>query len=186
MRWILSLVVLAGCGSRPAAGTAIGVTPTEYDAKALTQSEIAEGAAVDLIAPPQGGFVLFIGAALREVGEPTVQLRGALLDGSGAVIAEDVRTSSLRPSAADPAVLTPDLRSYMNVSNIGVCPSRTATDRFGQPLTLQVTVTEPSSGRSGSATRTVVPSCTQGTAADIAFCQCECAANFVLGKCSMM
>src|SRR5262249_21626059 len=108
----------------------------------------------------------------------------ALQDPSGQVIAEDSRTVSLSPSADDPTAWAPDLRSFTSVANVAVCPSSSATDRFNQPLRIEVDVTEASTHRTGTTTVGVVPQCRQSDPTQLQLCQCECAANYMLGKCA--
>jgi hypothetical protein len=188
MRFLAVALVCAGCGNGsmmmpPPPGGAIEVTPTEYDATAMTQTELGDGAPLDLVRPPQGGFVVFVGAEVRNVGESTVLLSSRLIDGAGNVINEDARTIGLKAQSGD--VYVPDLRSYTNVANIAVCPtSPTSTvDRFDQPATLEVTVTEPSSKRMGQVSLAVTPVCRQTDPTELALCKCQCAAAYMLGKC---
>jgi hypothetical protein len=184
MRQAIAILFLAGCGGAgtPPPTDPIVVTPTQYDAKAMMQAELADGAAVDLIYPPQGGFVLFVGAIATNVdpAQSTLQLLGRILDPGGNEIARDTRTVTLTQSGTE---WVPDLRSYINVSNIAICPSSSTTDRYNQPFTLEVMLTEPT-GRSGKGSRAVTLECRQTDPKQLALCQCECAANYSLGKCT--
>jgi hypothetical protein len=177
--------VLAGCGGKPAPANPIEVVATSYDPIAMMQTPLVDGAPLDLVRPPQGGFVVFVGAIARNLGDTTVALHGALRDPSGVTIAEDSRTVSMQPSAEDPTALVPDLRSFTNVANVAVCPSSTTSDRFDMPFQIAVDVTEVSTRRTGSAVVNVVPSCRQADPMQLTLCKCECAANYSLGKCSM-
>ena len=167
--------------------TDLDVTPGSYHNDTLQLADLADGDTLDLIFPPQGGFVIFLGARVRKLNDPTVELRGRLLDPiTGALIAEEGRVVDMQKSASDPTLWEPDLRSYTNVSNVPVCPLSYPGDHFDQPVTVEVRVTESVSGRAGVGRRRVTPSCRQSDAAKLQLCRCECAAGFQLGKCGTM
>ncbi|HEY7956468.1 MAG TPA: hypothetical protein VII38_14290 [Polyangia bacterium] len=171
-----------GCGAG-APPSEMVVTPAEYDAQAMTETPLEDGASIDLVRPPQGGFVLFVGALVKNLEEKTVVIDGQLADASGALVSEDKRTVTMMASASDPTLFQPDLRSYTGVANIAVCPSTSPTDRYNLPFQLTLVVTEPGSGRTGTGKITVTPSCRQTDPTELALCQCECAGNYSLGKC---
>lgn len=179
-------VLLHGCGAKMVPTNPITVEATTYDPVAMSQTALTDGAPVDLVRPPQGGFVVFLGAIVRNLGDTTVSLHGELRDPSGTPIAEDSRTVSMQPSNDDPLAFVPDLRSFTNVANVAVCPSSSTVDRFDMPFQIQVDVTEVSPPkRTGSVVVNVVPTCRQTDPTQLALCKCECAANYSLGKCSM-
>ena len=178
----LALFCLA-CGSAPPPANGISVSPASYDATTLTLAELSEGSAVDLVRPPQGGYVLFLAGRARGLSKPQVQLSAILRDTDGATVAMDSRALTLVPAPDDPSVLIPDLRSYTNVSNVTLCPSASANDHVDLPFDLELRVLELSTQRVGSTRIKVVPSCRQADAATKANCQCECRGGFVLGKC---
>ena len=190
-RIALFLMMLAGCGAAGSKGDlgpgggALDVQPTEYDAIALTQTVLTDGAPLHLVEPPQAGFVAFVGVRVGNASERTVQLTGRLRDLSGALVASDARTVTLQPAPDDATTLEPDLRSISTVSNITLCPSQTTTDRYDHPFMLEVEIKEPTSGRSGLATRRVTLVCGQSDPKLQTLCKCECAANYTLGKCAM-
>jgi hypothetical protein len=179
MRWFLLLV--AACGSSPT--DAIEVTPAQYDTTTMQLTDIADGDPIDLSLPPQGGFVIFVGARVKHLDDASAVVRGTLYDAAGTkMLSMDGRAVQMHQQK-DGSWL-PDLTSYTNVANIAVCPSTTTTDLFNQPMTLEVSVTESKSGRMGYARRRVVPSCRQTNAMQKTLCECECAANFSIGKCT--
>jgi hypothetical protein len=90
---------------------------------------------------------------------------------------------TLQRDPADASSWIPDLRSYQNTANVTMCPSSRSSDLFDVPLTLELTVTELTSKRSGMATLTTVPSCRQTDSTQLALCKCECAGNWMPGKC---
>ncbi len=166
---------------------AIEVTPAMYFSTMGTMAlvPVKEGDAIDLTRPPQGGYVLFIGAQVRHLNERVVELRGRLRNpAGGALVGEDARTVTLMPTAEDPAVFAPDLRSFATVANVPICPSVGTLDLYDRPYILEVVVTELQSQRKGSTQRTVLPSCRQTDPAEKKLCQCECAANYAINKCS--
>ena len=184
-RAVLALGLL-GCGAgAPSPGAPLTVTPASYDAAAMTLTDLAPGGPIDLVFPPQGGFVLFVGGRVRGLDNGNVEMRARMIDpGSGAVIAENKRVVTLQRDPADAASWIPDLRSFQNVPNVTMCPSTSATDRFDVTLTLELTVTELSSGRAGMATLPTVPSCRQSDAKQLALCRCECGANWTPTRCA--
>ena len=184
--WRAALALgLLGCGAASSPGTPLTVTPAGYDAAAMTLTDLVSGGPIDLVFPPQGGFVLFVGARVHGLDDGNVEMRARILDpGSQAVIAENKRVGTLQHDGADANGWIPDLRSFQNVPNVTMCPSTSSSDLFDVPLTLDFTVTELSSQRTGTATLTVVPSCRQTDARQLALCQCECAAGWTPTKCT--
>lgn len=182
-RAVLALGLL-GCGAS-SPGQPIAVTPAGYDAVAMTLTDLASGGPIDLVFPPQGGFVLFVGGRVRDLDDGNVQMRARMIDpGSQAIVAENTRVVALKRDAADANSWIPDLRSYQNVPNVTMCPSTSTTDLVDVELTLEVTVTELSSGRVGVSTLPSVPSCRQSDPKQLALCKCECAANWTPTKCT--
>lgn len=176
---------MIGPAGRDMDGAPIEVVPAMYLRQSMMLREVHDGDPIDLELPPQGGHVLFVGARLRNVREQTVRLQGRLLDDkTGAEVAQDARSVTLMPAPDDPTLWVPDLRSYATVANIPVCPAKSAVDLYDRPFLLEVVVTELSSGRSGSVRRRAVPSCRQPEMQMLKLCQCECAANYAVGKCS--
>src|SRR5690349_14102270 len=156
MRCLVIAILVAGCSAAPPSGP-LQVTPTLYDARALAQRALADGDTIDLVRPPQGGYVTFIGVQARNVADPRVLLTGRLFDSSGAPISEDTPPPQvLRESGG---VFEPDLGSYFNVANIAVCPNASPVDRTGAPAQLEIEVKELSSGRVGSTRIEVTPTC---------------------------
>jgi len=181
LAWLLAL---AACSSppKPAAdlGT-IGVVATEYDAVKMTQAPL--GAQLALVRPPQGGYVVFVGARVTGFAAPTtVELTGLLKNGA-TVISQDARTVTLQQAPDDANVWIPDLRSITTVSNIAVCPSNSTTDRVNASFTLEVQVLDRATGRMGVADQTTQLVCTQSDATVQQNCVCECQGNFMVGKC---
>ena len=160
-RAVLTLGLL-GCGAAaPSSGAPITITPAGYDATAMALTDLTPGGPIDLVFPPQGGFVLFVGGRVHDLSDGNVEMRARMIDpGSGALVAENKRVVTLQRDPADANSWIPDLRSFQNVPNVTMCPSSSTTDLFDVPLTLELTVTELTSGRVGNgdaAERAVVP-----------------------------
>ena len=184
--WRAALALgLLGCGAASSPSMPITVTPAGYDATTMTLADLVAGGPIDLVFPPQGGFVLFVGGRVHNLGDGNVEMRARVIDpGSQALIAQDKRVVTLQRDAADASTWIPDLRSFQNVPNVTMCPSALATDLFDVSLTLELTVTELSSQRVGMSTLSTVPSCRQTDARQLALCKCECAGNWTPGKCA--
>jgi hypothetical protein len=179
-------VVLAGCSAGPMIpAVPIALVPAQYDSVTMQLADMpASGGVLDLVRPPQGGYVSFVGARARNLTDGNVEIHGRLLDPqTNAIRFEDVRVVQLRRDGADPDAWLPDLRSYVNVANVAVCPSTGTGDLYNVPFTLQVELRETSTPRVGVASVAIMTACRQTDAQDLARCQCECAANFMLGKC---
>ena len=182
-RVVLALA-LVGCGAA-APSQPIGIAPADYDAAAMTLTELTAGGPVDLVFPPQGGFVLFVGGRVHGLSDGNVQMSARLLDpATQIVVAMDTRVVTLQHDPNDASTWQPDLRSYQNVPNVTMCPSTSTTDLFDVPLTLELTVTELTSKRVGTTTIVTVPSCRQSDAQKLALCKCECGGNWTPTKCS--
>jgi hypothetical protein len=159
------------------------VTPTVYDNQKLTQTVLSDGDPLDLVRPPQGGFVSFVAARVRGLSDATVELRGRLLLGDREVTQEG-RVVDLQRSSSEPDVWLPDLRSFTNVSNMPVCPHADTEDRMDRDYTLEVSVVEKKSGKRGVGRRKVATRCRQTDAFLLELCRCECAGGYYLGKCA--
>jgi len=183
MKWLLA-AMLVGCGAAPTSSQPLEVIPAMYDYANQRLADIHDDDRVSLEFPPQGGHVLFVGARVRNLDNPVATLRGRLRSAQDdSIFGEEARTVSFFPSPDDPTLKIPKLDSYSNVANLPACPSYSGFDLYDQPFILEVSVTEQNSMRTGSARRRVVPSCLQSDPSALAYCQCDCAANYVLGKC---
>jgi hypothetical protein len=152
------------------------VEPTEYDWIAATQKPITSGADVTLQPPPQGGFVLFLGARVSGLGEETVQLAGRLHEGAR-IVTQDERLSML---VRDGESWIPDLRSFTNVANVPVCPQITSTPLYDRGYDLEIEVTEWKSKR---AARARIPVTLRCPMADAARCMCVCGPDYMPAVC---
>ena len=142
-------------------------------------AQIADGGNVDLITPPQGGRVLFIGARATNVSPCGVTLAGSLKNTTTGKIMLDSRTVNLRPGA-DGWGSSVDT-NISTFSNIPVCPNQwSSVDTYDVPYALTLTLTDKA-GRSATKTVSVTPRCAE-TGALKTECTCTCKAGYVLGQ----
>ena len=183
----------AGSGAVSGAGAAAGagsedlavVYLAEWPGPDMVLVPIMSGGSVQLVVPPQGGHVLFIGARLANVHGMFVKLHARLLNpDDGSVATEEMRTVALVPVAGSSTMFETDNSSLTQVSNITTCPDYAPRSIVGQPYALEMTVTEVMvpSPRQVVFTTLVIPSCPT-TGPDAAFCACECSGGFAMGKC---
>lgn len=140
--------------------------------------EIVNASDVDMILPPQGGRVIFVGAVATNVSACGVELSGALRDLSTGQLRVDARTTNLKPKGGGwGGPLDGDISTF---SNIPLCPNQWAsTAVHGAPFELTVTLSDPQ-GKTASQTMQVTPVC--GQPANEAECLCQCKQGYVLGQ----
>jgi hypothetical protein len=138
---------------------------------------------VRLVNAPQGGHVLHIAARIEAVRTKRVEIRAQLRHpDTGAIEAEEARTINVVETA--PGAFESKPGSISDVAHIPVCPNYGTRDVLDQEWLLDVTVTElPDRTGVGSTEVRVTPRCNHSDAKIQALCQCECAADYVLGKC---
>jgi hypothetical protein len=139
-------------------------------------SPIAPGQAIPLERPPQGGFVLYVGARVRNADGCGIELRGELFDVSGVQAGSDGRTTNLllQPDGSG----EPDPTQVSEVANVSACPDTYPFDITGHTFTLRMTVTDRG-GRRGSTELPVVPTCDPKDPD----CFCLCRAGWQPGMC---
>lgn len=139
------------------------------------------GDSVSLVSAPQGGHVLHASARVTGLRTARAELRARLRDpDTHAIHAEEARTALFELVGDEQ--WEPRAGSVTDVAHIPVCPDYEARDVVGESWLLEVLVTElPHRTGTGSAEVLVTPSCVGADA--LALCECECLANYVLGKC---
>jgi len=144
-------------------------------------TEIAAGARVPLILPPQGGRVIFIGVVATNISPCSIKLTGSFRDKTNQQVRVDARTVNLQPRGDGWGESTDgDIATF---SNVPMCPNQWAsTDIYENPFTLTITATDPS-GRTGTKTFDVTPYCAEPQYA--AECACECKKGYMLGQTCM-
>jgi hypothetical protein len=140
--------------------------------------DLADGGAVDLLRPLQGGKVIYVGVRARNVDGCNVQLTAALRDpASQQVIALEQRPVRLVDSGdgwGRPESM------FDHLANVPACPSASATrDVDGATWVLEMRLDEVG-GRTATTSLTIAPRC--ASASEIEECQCECDSDYVLGS----
>jgi hypothetical protein len=139
--------------------------------------DLADGGAVDLVRPIQGGKVVYVGVRARNLDGCNAQLTAALRDPSTQqVIALEQRPVRLvegsdgwgRPES-----------TFDHLANVPACPNAAAArDVDGATWRLELRIEEPG-GRMAETALSVVPVCT--LAGETEECACECDSDFELG-----
>lgn len=143
---------------------------------------IDDGTTLSLRLPPQGGYVLWIGAEVSAVATPQLEIRGRLRSkATGIIIAEEARSIAVEPVVTDSNSVRPAPVSIRNVTNLPVCPNYGDEEFLGLPLVLEVRVEDLSTDPPGLgvATRDVQLACL----GESTNCLCECSLGYVLGQC---
>jgi hypothetical protein len=162
------------------------VEPLVFTGEGDGHAPIAEGGPLELWAAPQGGHWSRVGARVVGLGTDTAELVARLRDPtSGALVAEATRTAPMVPVPGSPDVKHPDPTNMYNVVHLPLCPGDDSRGLAGATYHLEVQVTELYGDFSqGAATLTVVPTCTAPAGPLLDYCACECAADYVPGKCA--
>ncbi len=139
-----------------------------------TISKTQAQASVPLIPPPQGGWIILIGARARNLDGCRLNLTTALVDAcTGEILSIDKRPTLLEVGADGWGV-----SSVTTFGNLPVCPVLTATrDLHEVPYIVNVLV-EDASGKQASASITIVPTCGD----EPSRCRCECARDYTTGQ----
>lgn len=178
---LLGFALVVGCGSDPKPSCPIGdlSAPVELqimnlEADQATVVATQAMAKVPLVAPPQGGWIVLLGARARNLDGCQVSLTTALVDAiDGQILQLDRRPTRLEVDAEGWGV-----SSLTTFGNLPVCPQLTATRNLhGEPYLVKVIV-EDDRGKKAEASLTVIPTC----AADGSRCTCECDRNYVVGN----
>ncbi len=150
---------------------------------------LKDGDDVQLVFPPQGGRVIFVGVRATNIDPCAVQLSGAIRDISTKQVRVDARTINLNPDGTGWGTSgTPSqslIAAVSNYSNIPLCPNQwSATNVFDTQYELEVTLKEHNSNgaKARALTKTihVTPRCSEpGLGAE---CRCICHANYQLGE----
>lgn len=186
--------LVAGCQG-PVAGS-LEVVPTRFTGASLVA--VASGDPVELVRPIQGGHVLFIGALVRGAVGSRGTIRGELRRGEsatgeplaapGAILVFEERSTKLVELAASLAAPSPEpgwqqVRADIgDVANIPACPNFLPVELPEHKLYVQVVYTDEK-GNTGTASRLVMPRCTQTDPSARSLCLCECHASYTIDRC---
>ncbi len=184
----LLALALAGCPSDRCKVGFIGdpAKPVELelvftDGIAADVSPLAAMQAVPLEPPPQGGYVMYIGAKARNLDACGALVRGDYFDENGIQAGMDERSTNL--VARGDGWGWPDAQHLSEIPNLSACPDVSHLDIQGHPYSLRIRVTDRS-GRTAMLSTPIVPTCALSNPAVQADCVCQCSADFVPGKCS--
>lgn len=163
----------------------LDVLPGDFMGENQPLKMLSAGDAIQLVAAPQGGHVIHVGARVRGLGSDTVNLRSRLRDpATNAIEMEEARDVVMRPVPGQPEWMEPDLRSVSQVTHIPACPNYDDAVLLGAPWTLEVIIDEIEGPGLGTARVDVKPACAQAEDTAQARCKCECEPKYVLGKCA--
>jgi hypothetical protein len=147
---------------------------------------LREGDPIELWPAPQGGHVVLVAAKVKNfIGDTAILRVKARYPDTPFIVAEEARSVKLVPVPGEPDTMQPDLSTRTQVAHIPLCPDYDPMDIVDRPLEFALTVTTFGSDepQSGAVTLRLRPTCVDGKV-DKPFCQCECSANYVLGKCA--
>jgi len=130
-------------------------------------------AQVPLLAPPQGGWIVLLGAKARNIDGCRLTLKTVLVDAcNNQLLQIDQRPTKLEVGGDGWGV-----SSVTTFGNLPVCPQLTAErDLHNVPYKVQV-ILEDGDGKKGQAEMTVVPVCPANTP----LCTCQCGRDYVIG-----
>jgi hypothetical protein len=167
------------------ANGAMIILPAQFTEENRPLRMLGEGDMIDLWAAPQGGHVVLVGAKVKHFAGDTAILRVRVrYPDTPFIVAEEARSVKFIPIPGEPDTKQPELETRTQVAHVPLCPDYDPMDIVDRPLefTLQVTGTASDAGQTAQTTLRLSPSC-QASAEGVAFCRCECSANYVLGKC---
>ena len=169
----------AGDPEKPLEALLAVAEPTDGGARLV---EVKDGDRVVLQPPPQGGFVLYAGARVRNLDPCGATIGGLLRDPkSGAVRSNtDRRSTDFELEGGSPYLVPRALATFSTVANVPACPDDLGQGVAEQMLRLEVKVADRG-GRETTVSRLVVPICPGGPCGDE--CRCICGPGYFPGKC---
>lgn len=162
------------------------IEPLMYTPETEPIALLEPGGEIDLVLPPQGGFVVLVGAQIDHTDSDVVDLYAALRDPStGEVIEEQSRNVKLQRLPGHPTKFVTDRRSSSQVVHLTLCPTEQPLGIDGRELELTVSAVELYSDFSeGSATLSITPVCGSDDPIERAQCECQCRPGYSLQKCT--
>jgi hypothetical protein len=131
-------------------------------------------ATVPLIQPPQGGWIVLLGARARNIDGCRIRLTTALVDPCN----DEILKIDQRPTRLIAGSDGWGVSSVSAFSNLEVCPHITSVrDLNDVPYILRVRI-EDDEGREAQTEVTLVPTCPAGNP----MCDCQCARDYVVGS----
>lgn len=139
---------------------------------------LANGDAIPMIVPPQGGWVIFVGARATNIDPCGVTVKGVLRDANNQQVRLDQRTTKL-VSKGD-GWGSPVEGDISTVANVPTCPNQWASQAIPNvPIELTYSLKDRG-GRTASKTIQVVPECAEPIYKNA--CLCQCSKDYVLGE----
>jgi hypothetical protein len=156
------------------------------DGKSMMLAPVHDGDTIPMEPPPQGGFVMYIGAAVRNMDACGIELAGSLRDpDTNAQLGFDARNTDLiRTDQFGVGWAHSDPKDNSNEANVNSCPDYSDKDRHGGEFVLEMKATDRQK-RTVTVSRRVKLVC-DPTLDAVAYseCVCTCSANYFLGKCN--
>jgi hypothetical protein len=189
---LLTVLFLAGCPDPPRCPAGfigdpklppegIMVYTNGYD---RVLHDVMPGDAIPLEPPPQGGYVMYVAARVKNMDACGIEFRGRLRDpATGNEVGFDARSATLQKGADGYG--RPDPGNNANLSNVNGCPDYTAKDVHLETYDIEVTVVDRQ-GRRLDLKHPVVPTCMISHPDIQKDCECTCKANYFLGKCRLV
>lgn len=204
---IWSSVMLAGCpGPVVPEDMGIGCTgaylgdperPMElelfYLGSDLLPHDLPACGPLDIVAPPQGGFVTFVGVRATNLDPCNAKMAAGLRDPRDqSLLGLEARSTIFAPIAGRPGWGATSAggdseNGYRYVANIPACPNMSSDEHprdIPQEVTLVDILITDQRGKKAEIVVRAVPRCAQATVAARAFCNCSCQANYTGGKCT--
>lgn len=156
--------------------------PIQIEVIALDSSgaarPVSDGDGVDIVMPPQGGRVIFLGVRATNLSACGVQLSGSLRDTESGRVMSESRTVNLKPTGGGwGASVDADISTF---ANVGVCPNNwSGRDIFDQDHEIVVQVKD-GEGRTALQTLRVRPACNEPEFE--VECRCICKHGYILGE----
>jgi hypothetical protein len=163
------------------------VSAIEADPRTSTFTDLHEGDEAHLHSAPQGGFVIFVGARIRNLDTSSVELEGKLTDPqTGFVAADRYVESTMIPAPDEPGALLSDYTSIREVVHLYLCPNYETIDVVGRIYELEIRAKEVGAQEStGVASVKVKPTCSANDGGLGSQCVCQCEAGYTKEKCSI-
>jgi hypothetical protein len=152
------------------------------DGTSMMLSPVADGADIPMERPPQGGYVMYIGARAKNVDACGIEVAGRLIDpDTNMQLGFDARNTDMVKTADGWATVDP--KDNSNESNVNACPDYFPKDRVNTEYILEMKVTDREK-RTATVSHRVRLVCDPLLDPILAAtCQCECSANYMLGQC---
>ena len=156
----------------------------------LLPHELPPCGAIDIVEPPQGGRVLFVGVRATNLDPCHASLGGQIRDPSdGTILGSQMRSTEFQPIAGRSGWgITSrgagEMNDFSYTSHIAVCPNRSESghDIQQQPALLEIEVIDMS-GKRGRVSQRVIPRCAEPGTTKHALCECLCQADYSAAKC---